>query len=316
MSPYRHKLSPFFDQPVITDAGLETWLLFQQGVELRDFAAFELLQSAEGLERLRRWYRRFGEIAAGNGSTLLLESPTWRANADWGHRLGHDRDALAGLNRAAVDLMLELRAELERPGLPVLVCGNIGPRGDGYVAASRMTPGQAEDYHRPQVATFAATDADLVSVYTMNYVDEAIGVARAAAAEKMPLVVSFTVETDGRLPSGETLAEAVERTDSATGGSPLHYMLNCAHPTHFEQVLQAGGAWRERIRGLRANASRRSHAELEASTELDDGDPDDLAGRYLGLRRLLPRLSVIGGCCGTDDRHVAAMARAWRGLAA
>jgi S-methylmethionine-dependent homocysteine/selenocysteine methylase len=308
MSKYRHRLRRLLAQPFVTDAGLETWLIFQRGVELRHFAAFELLRSAQGAEMLREWYRRFGAIATDSGCGLLLESPTWRASADWGARLGLDRDTLADLNHSAIGLLLELRAEIERPGLPVLVCGNMGPRGDGYVPGERMSVAESEAYHREQIRTFAGTDADLVSVFTMNYVDEAIGVARAARAEAMPVVVSFTCETDGRLPSGESLPDAIVRTDEATDGHVLHYMINCAHPAHFDTELARGGAWLERVRGVRANASCLSHAELEASTELDDGDPDDLAGRYLGLRRVLPRLSVIGGCCGTDDRHVAAMA--------
>lgn len=311
MSPYRHRLQRLFDRPFVTDAGLETWLVFQQGVELRHFAAYELLQTAEGLARLRAWYRRFADIARTSGTGLLLESPTWRANPDWAARLGHDAQTLDGINRAAIGLLLQLRAELERPDMPVLVCGNMGPRGDGYVPSARMSAGEAEAYHRTQVRSFAGTDADLVSVFTMNYTDEAIGVARAARAEAMPVVVSFTVETDGRLPSGEPLPEAIERTDQATDGHVLHYMINCAHPTHFDDQLASGAAWTQRLRGIRANASRLSHAELEACTELDDGDPEDLAGRYLGLRARLPRLAVIGGCCGTDDRHVAAIARHW-----
>lgn len=311
MSKYRHRIAPLFNRPVVTDAGLETWLVFQQGIELRHFAAYELLGTPGGLECLRRWYRRFGEIASAHGCALLLESPTWRANPDWANRLGHDLETLADLNRTAIGLLLELRAELERPEMPVIVCGNMGPRGDGYVPSARMSAAEAEAYHRTQVRTFAGTDADLVSVFTMNYTDEAIGVVRAARSEAMPVVVSFTVETDGRLPSGEALEQAIERADEATGGHALHYMVNCAHPTHFESQLAGGAAWTSRLRGVRANASCRSHAELEASTELDAGDPDDLAGRYLGLRQLLPRMSVVGGCCGTDDRHVAAIARRW-----
>ena len=310
MPKYRNRLAGVLDRLTITDAGLETWLVFHQGRDLPHFAAFDLLRTGEGTELLRRWYRQFGEIAVGHGRPLLLESPTWRANPDWGARLGYDADALARANRSAIALMMELREEFERPGTPVIVCGNMGPRGDGYVADLRMAPGEAAGYHQAQVDAFAQAGADLVSAYTLNYVDEAIGVVRAAQRAGMPVVPSFTLETDGRLPSGETLREAIARTDAATAGYPLHYMINCAHPSHFDRVLEGEGAWLERIRGVRANASCKSHAELEAATELDDGDPEDLAGRYLGLRRALPALRVIGGCCGTDARHVAEMARA------
>jgi S-methylmethionine-dependent homocysteine/selenocysteine methylase len=143
----------------------------------------------------------------------------------------------------------------------------------------------------------------------MTYVEEAIGVARAARRAGLPAAISFTVETDGRLPSGQDLGEAIEQVDA--DAAPAYFMINCAHPTHFEAVLEGGGGWRERIRGLRANASTKSHAELDEATELDSGDPADLGARYAGLRELLPELTVVGGCCGTDHRHVAEICDAW-----
>src|SRR5436189_1651192 len=139
----------------------------------------------------------------------------------------------------------------------------------------------------------------MVTVLTINYTEEAVGVARAAEAHGLPSVISFTVETDGRLPTGQPLAEAIDQVDSATGGAPAYFMVNCAHPTHFEAEL-AGGAWRERIRGIRANASKLSHAELDEADGLDAGDPAELADDHARLNALLPNLNVLGGCCGTD----------------
>ena len=310
MGKYRKRLPQTANRLFVTDAGLETELVFHDGRELPHFAAFDLLKDDAGFERLRAYYFRYAEIAAAHGLGLLLETPTWRASPDWGARLGYDREALADANRRAVGLLLEIRAAFETPATPVVVSGNLGPRGDGYRPQARMSAAEARDYHAWQIGAFAATDADLVSVFTMNYVEEAIGVAAAARAHAMPVAVSFTVETDGRLPSGQPLAEAIEATDAATDGHPAYYMINCAHPTHFARTLREGGAWRERIRGLRANASHRSHAELEASSELDDGDPEELGSQYRALRPLLPRLTVVGGCCGTDHRHVGSICRA------
>jgi homocysteine S-methyltransferase len=186
----------------------------------------------------------------------------------------------------------------------------VGPRGDGYDPAALMSDKEAEAYHRAQIETFRDTAADMVSAITMTHVEEAIGIARAAARAGLPAAISFTVETDGRLPTGHTLAEAIERVDAATSRYPAYYMINCAHPTHFEHVLEAGAPWVERLRGLRANASRKSHAELNESPELDIGDPVELGAEHAALRRRLPHLTVMGGCCGTDDRHVAAIAAA------
>jgi S-methylmethionine-dependent homocysteine/selenocysteine methylase len=298
--------------PFLADGGLETTLIYEYGVELPYFAAFDLLKDDVGTDVLRRYFSGYAEQAAALGVGAVLEAPTWRANPDWAARLGYDAAALADANRRGVGLLLEVRAAFARRGVPIVVSGNLGPRGDGYVADRRMTAGDAERYHAAQIETFAGTDADMVAAFTMNYVEEAIGIVRAAHAHAMPVAISFTVETDGRLPSGQALCDAIAETDDAANGGPAYYMINCAHPTHFAGVLREGSGWQHRIRGLRANASRLSHAELDSATELDAGDPDELGGHYAALRPLLPRLAVVGGCCGTGLRHVGAVCRAMR----
>lgn len=313
MSQYRNDLSRTLSRTLMTDGGLETTLIFHQGIDLPSMAAFTLLKDEAGTDVLRDYYTRYVELARAHGMGFVLESPTWRANRDWAAAIGYDTKALADANRQGVGLMLEIRERFEEPGHPFLVSGNIGPRGDGYFPDRLMTADDARAYHSEQIATFAATDADLVSAFTLNYVDEAIGVARAAREHAMPVVISFTVETDGRLPSGDTLADAIRRTDDATAGYVTHYMLNCAHPTHFASVLKQGGDWLGRLRGLRANSSKQSHAELDNSTELDTGDPEELGAEYRDLRDALPTLAVVGGCCGTDHRHVDAICRQVRG---
>ncbi|WP_054814688.1 homocysteine S-methyltransferase family protein [Nocardia arizonensis] len=296
---------------LLTDGGLETTLVFHEGLDLPDFAAFPLVTTAPGRAVLRRYYRAYAEIARRHGLGIVLDTPTWRASADWGARLGFDADDLAAINGAAVALVDEIRAE-SAPGTPVFRSGNVGPRGDGYQVGARMTVRESREYHRPQVAAFAAADADLVTVLTMTYAEEAVGVAEAARAESMPVAVGFTVEIDGALPSGQSLAEAIEQVDAATGGYPVHYGINCAHPDHFASTLRSE-PWAERIGLLRANASRLSHAELDEAAELDTGDPAELGEQYAALRRRFPNLVVLGGCCGTDDRHVAAIAAACAG---
>lgn len=309
MSPFRNAL-PLQDRLFVADGGLETWLVFHEGVDLPAFAAFDQLKDEAGRARLRRWYERYLAMARTHGCGLLLEAPTWRANPDWAAAIGYGAEALAEANRRAIAMLQELRERHATPALPIVVSGVVGPRGDGYVVEKRMTPGQARDYHAVQIGVFADTSADLVSAYTLNYAEEAMGIALAARRHAIPVALSFTVETDGRLPSGEPLGEAIERTDAATGGYPAYYMINCAHPEHFTPALAAGATWLGRIGGLRANASRLSHAELERCTELDTGDPLDLGAHYRRLRQDLPALSVLGGCCGTDHRHVGAICAA------
>jgi homocysteine S-methyltransferase len=310
MTPYRNRL-PQLDGPLfLTDGGIETTLVFHEGIALPCFAAFDLLRNAEGTAVLRSYFERYARLARARRMGIVLETPTWRANPDWGARVGYDAAALAAANRLAVELLVEIRAAHEGPGTPIVISGNLGPRGDGYRPGEQMSVSQARAYHSAQIETFAGSAADLVAAFTMNYPEEAVGITLAARSAGMPVVISFTTETDGRLPSGASLAQAIAETDDASDGYPAYYMINCAHPEHLEGALVDGGAWRERVRGLRANASRRSHAELDESPDLDTGDPDELGRQYADLRSSLPRLSVVGGCCGTDHRHVAAIAQA------
>jgi homocysteine S-methyltransferase len=310
MSKYRKRLPQLGDKLFLTDGGLETTLVFHEGINLPCFAAFDLLRTDEGLATLRRYFEQYAGVARDQEVGLVLETPTWRANPDWGMKMGYDAPALADANRCAVGLLLEVRQAFETRRTPIVISGNLGPRGDGYVAGDQMSAGEAATYHAPQIETFAGTDADMVAALTMTYPEEAIGIVQAARSARMPVSISFTTETDGRLPSGVSLGEAITRTDEATGGYAAYYMVNCAHPTHLGGAFSAGGAWSNRIRGLRANASRKSHAELDQSTELDMGNPEELGAQYRELRQVLQRLAVVGGCCGTDHHHVQAIGRA------
>lgn len=296
----------------LSDGGLETTLVFLDGVELPHFAAFPLLASDEGRARLRAYYRPYLELAVATpGAGFVLETPTWRANPDWGRALGLDGAALDAANSDAVRFVAALRDEWRaRIAGPIVLAGVVGPRGDGYVADAPDSVDAAADYHRPQALALAAAGVQMIAAVTMTTSAEACGVTRAAAAAGLPSVVSFTLETDGRLPSGEALADAIARVD-AEADPPAYYQLNCAHPSHFDAMLDRGGPWRERVRALRANASTKSHAELDAATELDVGDPRDLGERYVRLRMPLPALNVLGGCCGTDIRHLRAIRDAW-----
>jgi len=292
----------------LTDAGLETVLIFEDGIDLPQFAAFPLLDTEEGRAALRRYYTPFLELARDRGVPLVLSTPTWRANPDWGTLLGYDAEALAAVNRRAVAFMEELRDG--SPGAEVVIDGCVGPRSDGYAPTLIMDAADACAYHAFQIKTLADAGCDQVTALTLTYPDEAIGIVQAAEATGIPVVIGFTVETDGRLPSGDSIEDAIIAVDSATRGAALGFVINCAHPTHFSGALPTGNA-RERIVGVRANASTLSHAELDEAEELDPGDPGDLAERYVALRAALPSLDVLGGCCGTDIRHVTAIADGW-----
>jgi homocysteine S-methyltransferase len=304
MPKYRDHLPQLGDRLFLTDGGIETTFIFQEGLELPEFAAFHLLKTSKGEAALQKYFRTYAEIATRFGAGLVLESATWRASLDWGAKIGYGSDELAHANRHAIRLLEEIRDEIGAERIPMVISGCVGPRGDGYVPGVAMSVDEAESYHAHQIEVFATSAADMICAATMNYVEEAIGVVRAARRAGMPVAISFTVETNGALPTGQSLRSAIEQVDAETSGYSSYFGINCAHPSHFEHVLAGDDPWLQRLGAVRANASTKSHAELNESTELDSGDPVRLAGDYGRLKKQLTRLNVMGGCCGTDHRHV------------
>jgi homocysteine S-methyltransferase len=293
----------------VTDGGIETDLIFNRGVDLPEFASFVLHEDESGEAILRNYFADYFRIGADTGLGLVLETATWRASSDWGMKLGYNKAQLRAVNSRAAEFMLALRAAADSP---VVVSGCVGPRGDAYSDLGPASADEAMIYHRPQVEVLAGSGVDLLTALTLTNVAEAIGFVRAASERSMQAVVSFTVETDGRLPSGASLADAIGIVDAETDSAAAYFMINCAHPDHFTPVLAESAAVLGRVRGIRANASRQSHAELDDSTELDDGDPSEFGGQLAALHAANAQLSVLGGCCGTDARHIAAIAAAFR----
>jgi homocysteine S-methyltransferase len=300
----------------LTGGGLETTLIFHMGIEVPHFASFALMRTADGRALIRDCCRPYIEAARDNGVGFILDGPTWRASADWGAKLGYTKEELAAANRDAVQMTLELREEYETAATPIVVSATLGPRGDGYAPGELMTADEAAAYHAEQIAVLADTDADMLTAFTLTNIPEAIGIARAAKTAGMPIALSFTLETDGKLPTGDALGEAIAAVDAATERYPVYYMINCAHPKHFTPALEAGGPWLDRLLGVRANASTRSHAELNGATDLDAGDPIELGAQYRRLVERFANIRIVGGCCGTDARHIASIGRECRHVAA
>jgi len=302
---------PVLPQPdgplFLTDGGIETDLIFRRGIALPEFAAFVLHGDARGEAVLRDYYADYFAIAEATGCGLVLDTATWRASSAWGAKLGYDDSQLRAINERAVEFLLARRAE-QSDGA-VVVSGCVGPRGDAYADLGPASVDEALAYHRPQIEVLAGAGAEVITALTLTNVGEAIGVVRAAGEQSIPTVVSFTVETDGRLPSGMNLAEAIATVDAETDGAAAYFMVNCAHHDHFHEVLRGDEPSIPRVRGVRANASRLSHAELDESTELDDGDPDEFGSQLAALYDASSAISVLGGCCGADARHIAAIAR-------
>jgi len=275
MARYRNNLPQIAGDLFLTDGGIETTLIFREGLQLPYFAAFDLLRHDEGTAALRKYFQTYAQMARRYGVGCILESATWRASMDWGAKLGYSAAAMAEMNRKSIALLHEIRDEHENEKTRMVISGCIGPRGDGYNPAALMREDEAEQYHAMQAQVFRDADADMVTAITMTYAAEAIGLTRAAKNADMPVVISFTVETDGRLPTGQALEDAIAQVDDATANAPAYYMINCAHPSHFDKVMRADEPMAARIRGLRANASKMSHAELNETTELDAGNPAD-----------------------------------------
>jgi len=301
---YRDYLPQLNGKPCVTEGGAETTLLFHDGLDLPLFASFPLLDDEKGRAAIDRYTRHYYDIALRNKMGFIMDTVTWRASKRWADELGVSQDELNNVQAKSLDFLMSLRDELETSSMPMIISGTIGPQDDGYNPNGFLKADEAQAYHSQQIAWLAECGADMVSAITMTYAQEVIGIAKAAKDIGIPCVISFTLETDGRLPSGQTLKSAIEEVDRETGNAPAYYMINCAHPEHFEAVLLDDGTWKNRIMGLRPNASRMSHEELDNSEELDIGNPKELGTQYKSLMELLPNLMVYGGCCGTDHRHV------------
>lgn len=309
MAKYRNALPQLSGRPYLTDAGIETDLIFNHGIAIREFASHTLLETKEGRDAITSYLRGFISLAAEMGVGYILDSQTWKAHQHWADDLGASTDELRKANVESIKFISKIRAESTANAEPIVLNAIIGPRGDAYAPDRLHAADEAEAYHRTQLEWLADTDADMVTALTFTQSEEAIGIVRAAKSVSLPIVVSFTVETDGKLPTGEALSSAIAAVDRATDNGPAYFMINCAHPDHFSGVLEPG-AWTSRIKGIRCNASRKSHAELDESESLDDGNPTELAGQYRVISERLPSLSVFGACCGADLRHVREIAKA------
>ena len=304
MAKYRNRILELSSTLLITDGGLETKLIFHDGIPLPDFAAFTLLKTETGRQWFREYFLIYIHLARKYNVGLILESPTWRASLDWFRKQGYADEDIVDINRKSIELLSDLRDQYETEQKPILIEGCLGPRGDGYNPSIIMSADEAQAYHAAQIEAFSQTNADLITALTISYPEEAIGVVRAAKAVQMPIAISFTVENDGKLPTGQTLKEAIELVDRETENSPMYYMVNCIRPGYLQTIFETQESWIKRIHGIKGNASKKSHAELDESQELDAGDPFDFAQSNQIYFNKYKHINIFGGCCGTDSRHI------------
>jgi homocysteine S-methyltransferase len=307
MARYRQALPQLDGNTYLCDAGLETDLIFNHGIEIREFAAHTLMEEDQGRQALSDYFQGFLSLARDSGCGYILDTQTWKAHPHWGEDLNASNQQLQQANQDSVAFIAGLRDQYSANAGPIVLNAIVGPRGDAYAPEAELAVDEAETYHAQQLQWLAGTEVDMVTAMTFTQSDEAIGFVRAANALNLPAVISFTVETDGKLPTGESLASAISAVDAATQSGVAYFMVNCAHPDHFSDVL-GDEPWARRIRGIRCNASRQSHAELDACETLDDGNPAELGDQYLQIKSKMPWLNVFGGCCGSDLRHVTQIA--------
>ena len=315
MPRYRNSLPQLSGNLFLADAGVETDLIFNHGIEIREFAAHTLLPDPKGRAALAGYFEGFLKLANEQDAGFVLDTVTWKAHRHWAEKLGATESDLKAANEACVRFIEDLRARFADSAKPIVLNGVIGPRGDAYRPEQVIAIDAAEEYFSQQLGWLAATEVDMVTALTFNQAGEAAGLARAARTVGLPVVVSFTVETNGALPTGQSIADAITEVDAATESYPAYYMINCAHPTHFDHVLEAGEAWTGRLGALRANSSSKSHEELNESPTIDEGNPQELGGQYKALLGRHPHFRVLGGCCGTDHRHMDCISTACRQVA-
>lgn len=293
----------------LTAGGTETEILYKWGYELPEFAMFTLLDDEEANECVRNMYRRYFEVAAKNNTGLVIEGHDYRASPDWAGKLGISLENLAEIQHRIINFLTDLKTEFDGKVSDVVITGGIGPRGDAYGTGGNISEAEAEDYHSVQLSTLKDTDADMAVALTFNNIPEAVGIVRAATKIGIPIGISLTLNTESRLSSGPSLREAIEAIDENTDEGAAWYGTNCSHPLEFEPAISEEGAWRQRLRLIRPNAAKMEKISLCKLGHLEDGDPIELGAQMGDVASRFPSVDIIGGCCGTDERHLNEIAK-------
>jgi S-methylmethionine-dependent homocysteine/selenocysteine methylase len=293
----------------LTEGGTETDVLYKWGFELPEFAMFPLLDDPKADQVIRDIYRRYFDVAEKHDTGMLIVGHDYRASPDWGAKLGYTPEGLADMERRTIGFLDSIRREYEDRVSDVYIAGGVGPRGDAYGTGGGITEAEAEDYHSVQLTTLKSTPADMAIALTINNIAEAVGIVRAAESIDIPIGISLTLTTEGRLGSGPTLRDAIETIEEKTNGAAAWFGTNCSHPLEFASALADDGPWRDRLRYVRPNAAKMDKVALCKLGHLEDGDPVELGEQMGGVARRFPRADILGGCCGTDERHLGEIAK-------
>ncbi|KAJ5210720.1 Homocysteine S-methyltransferase [Penicillium cf. griseofulvum] len=293
-------------KPFITEGGIETTLIYTKNIDLPNFSTLPVLNTEDGKETISSIYKGYIDIARAHSTGVVLETRTWRGSPLWSSEIGLSIPQMVDLNHTAVKLLQGIRSET--PFDPIVISGAMGPLQDAY-QDSTVSFDQAREYYGPQIRAFAEEGVDMLCIMTVTNLDEAFGAVSLAREYNLPIHVSFSIETDGRLRGGKTLEDAIREVDSVTENYVTYYGVNCAHPRYIIMAVQdMPMEVRSRLGSIRGNSSLKSHEELDNSTELDRGDIPGWVQEFNQLVSMLPGLKVVGGCCGTDEEHIDAIA--------
>lgn len=295
----------------LTEAGIETTLIYRKNINLPSFSTLPLLSTEEGTENLLSIYQDYINTALTHSTGIVLETRTWRGSPAWASKLGLSTSQVLNLNRAAVTILRDLRHGAETPSTPIVISGTLGTLQDAYQdSTGTVSITLAQENYRSQVHVLAQEGVDMLSIMTVTNLNEAIAAVTVAREFNLPIHVSFSIETNGRLQGGRTVDDVIREVDHLTESYTTYFGVNCAHPRHIMAALQGvSKEVRSRIGSIRGNASLKSHQELDNTLVLDRGDVSVYVGEFDGLLNILPELKVVGGCCGTDEEHLDALAR-------
>jgi len=264
-----------------------------------------LIYEEKGASALSALWQEYIDIARQHSLPFLATTPTRRANRD---RVG----ASSFSEHIIADNVAFLRKIQQNSGIEMYVGGLMGCKGDAYTGEGALSEEDSFDFHRWAADRFREAGADFLYAGIMPTLPEAAGLARAADSTGLPYIISFTIQQDGKLIDKTTIADAIRYIDSVTQSKPVCYMTNCVHPAIVFKALSRPfndiPLVKERFRGIQANTSPLSYAELDGAVDLHCSEPAAFAEEMLKLSGC-GDFQIWGGCCGTDCRHMACVAQ-------
>ncbi|MBW2409401.1 MAG: homocysteine S-methyltransferase family protein [Deltaproteobacteria bacterium] len=297
---------------ILTEGAVIERLRRDPAVELDPYIANAgLIYDQAGKQAMTRIYRQYIDIASRYRLPMIVSAPTWRASSERINKSAYSgRETMV---KDCADFINRIRQDVSQSADCIYIAGLIACRGDSYEPREALTADKAEAYHRLQAQELAHAGVDFILAATLPAVSEALGIAAALSQCAIPYSLSFVIRSDGRVLDGTPLQAAIEKIDAAVNPGPLFYQINCVHPAIFRKAIEQSEPGFDRLLGLQANTSEKSPEELDGLGYLDTSEPEEFAESMLALHTHFG-LKIIGGCCGTDHRHIEEIAKRLSGI--